>query len=423
MDSTQTLTIAGGTSFAAPIFAGFIAILNQAQHVTGQGNINPQLYSLAANPGSNPSPFHDITSGTIACVAGATNCMAANQSSYPATSGYDQATGLGSIDLKALMDAWPASSTAKLQATEISLQPWEKNVAPGDTAKIYVRVGPPYTDQPTTLPTGDVSVLVDGTVVAPSLTFTDIDTTYSQEGVYFSFIAPSTSGSHLIVAKYPGDATHSPATATTAVMVGNVQASGSMILSVGNLTVANGSTGSTDVTVTPSGYNGTLFWSLSATSTSATSLTGCFGIAPLTVDNFSQTKLTIGIGSACNAPTPSNRGVFRTLGQHASTIGHRSFDWHNAPASAVYASLLLCGCLASRRRKWRSLLVLIILLVPIAGMNLIGCGGGGGSNSNPTTPTTPTTPSTATTYSLTLTGTDSVNTSLTASTTFTLTVK
>jgi hypothetical protein len=51
-----------------------------------------------------------------------------------------------------------------------------------------------------------------------------------------------------------------------------------------------------------------------------------------------------------------------------------------------------------------------------AGAGLTGCGGGGSN-----TGTSPTTPSTAN-YSITLTGTDSVNSSITASTTFSLTV-
>ncbi|MGI4827402.1 MAG: S53 family peptidase, partial [Janthinobacterium lividum] len=39
----------GGTSFAAPVMAGLLAVLNQATHSTGQGNINPTLYALASN--------------------------------------------------------------------------------------------------------------------------------------------------------------------------------------------------------------------------------------------------------------------------------------------------------------------------------------------------------------------------------------
>jgi subtilisin family serine protease len=56
-DNNQ-ITTAGGTSFAAPIFAGFVAILNGVEHTTGQGNINPILYNLASNPTSSLVQMH-----------------------------------------------------------------------------------------------------------------------------------------------------------------------------------------------------------------------------------------------------------------------------------------------------------------------------------------------------------------------------
>ena len=63
----------------------------------------------------------------------------------------------------------------------------------------------------------------------------------------------------------------------------------------------------------------------------------------------------------------------------------------------------------------------MMLLLFVAGANMIGCGGGG-NNTGPsaTAPTSP--PASATNYTVTLTGTDSVNGLITASTTFTLTV-
>ena len=68
---TMDLTVAGGTSFTVPIFAGMVAMINQATNSTGQGLVNPTLYTLAANSTTYASVFHDITSGTNACTAGA----------------------------------------------------------------------------------------------------------------------------------------------------------------------------------------------------------------------------------------------------------------------------------------------------------------------------------------------------------------
>jgi subtilase family serine protease len=75
----------GGTSAAAPLWAAVIAVSSE---VCGSalGFVNPTLYSLAA---SHPSDFNDITSGD--------NDMTRTHSgAYPATAGYDMASGLGS---------------------------------------------------------------------------------------------------------------------------------------------------------------------------------------------------------------------------------------------------------------------------------------------------------------------------------------
>jgi subtilase family serine protease len=413
MDSNNQYTTAGGTSFATPIVAGFVAILNQVQQAAGQGNINPVLYGLAANPATYAAAFHDITSGTNACVPGAASCSTAGQSNYAATVGYDEATGLGSIDFNALATAWPSGSNMNLQPTIVTLYSTDPTPQPGenDPIQIYVSGGylPNRTYTPTS-PTGNVSVSVDGTLINPSLALAT-----NMIGVY-NFVAPATAGSHLIAVTYFGDATHSSSKAISSVLVGNVLASGGLSLAAGNLTIANGATGSTQVTVTPSaGYNGRVVWSLAASGNSAT-LSACFAIASLPVSNTSTTQLTIGIGTACNSPLPAVRGNFRPLGRGALAKDGTQEHRRSMPATAVYASLLICGLLAGRRRRICLPLLLAIVFLTVAGAGLTGCGSGGNN-----TGTSPTAPSTAN-YSMTLTGTDSVNTSITASTAFTLTV-
>ncbi len=108
--TTCTANEYGGTSFATPIFAGMIAIINQKQNSTGQGVASSTLYSLAANSSTYASAFHDIASGGNQCTAGSTYCSSAGASEYLATSGYDEATGLGSVDFNNLMNAWTGSS-------------------------------------------------------------------------------------------------------------------------------------------------------------------------------------------------------------------------------------------------------------------------------------------------------------------------
>lgn len=101
------LAVVGGTSVGAPAFAGIVALLNQKVGASGLGNINPTLYSLAA---SSPGAFHDITSGNnnVPCTAGSQGCPAAAplQYGFSAGAGYDQVTGLGSVDVTNLANAW-----------------------------------------------------------------------------------------------------------------------------------------------------------------------------------------------------------------------------------------------------------------------------------------------------------------------------
>lgn len=80
-----------GTSGAAPLWAAFAALTVASCNVSHRlGFINPVLYQLAALPqGAGSGYFNDVTTGN--------NDLAGNHSgTYPATSGYDMVTGLGS---------------------------------------------------------------------------------------------------------------------------------------------------------------------------------------------------------------------------------------------------------------------------------------------------------------------------------------
>src|ERR1035441_5990439 len=74
----------GGTSFAAPMWAAYIALVNQQLANNGKstiGFINPTIYAQNVTS-SYGTDFHDITSGS--------------SGSYSAVSGYDLVTGWGS---------------------------------------------------------------------------------------------------------------------------------------------------------------------------------------------------------------------------------------------------------------------------------------------------------------------------------------
>jgi subtilase family serine protease len=81
--TTCTANLYGGTSFAAPMWAGYLSLLNQKEAAAGHksvGFINPAIYAAGLSKNYD-SDFHDITVGS---------------NGYPATTGYDLATGWGS---------------------------------------------------------------------------------------------------------------------------------------------------------------------------------------------------------------------------------------------------------------------------------------------------------------------------------------
>ncbi|MEO6325044.1 MAG: peptidase, partial [Thermoanaerobaculia bacterium] len=92
----KSWTAAGGTSVAAPIWAGFLAQVNAARVSAGRprlGAANATLYAAAAG---RSTPYNDVLEGKndYAGVAG-----------FAATKGWDAATGLGSADVARLVKA------------------------------------------------------------------------------------------------------------------------------------------------------------------------------------------------------------------------------------------------------------------------------------------------------------------------------
>lgn len=208
-DSSNTnLTVAGGTSFAAPVLAGMLAIINDKLGSTGQGVINSTLYTLAANSATYAAAFHDITSGGNQCTAGTSICSTAGASQYPATTGYDEASGLGSVDLFNLLTAWPSSSS--LEPSKTTLSAATTTPAPGANDAITITVTSGSTSS-TATPTGTLTVTVDGTLQTSSLALVNGSATYT-----FSSMTP---GAHVIAATYSGDSTYAPSTGSLTVTV------------------------------------------------------------------------------------------------------------------------------------------------------------------------------------------------------------
>jgi subtilase family serine protease len=333
--TASNLTIAGGTSFAAPIFAGMLAIIAQSKGVTtGMGLVNPTLYTLAASSAYGTA-FHDITSGNNACTNGTAYAVAftsagavsqfgpacASTGLYATGTGYDMATGLGSVDLNNLLTAWP------------------------------------------------------GTTAAAPAKFT---------------------------------------------------------LSAAAATITDGSTGTATITITPvGGYKGTVSLSLTGNplinyacfTTASGTVTGT-SAATATVTIYTTTSSAASASSVC--PTGA-QALLQTGGKVASVEAPPQPGHHvpgELPAGIAAAGLLAIGFAGRRSRRLRGAIAVAVLA--IAGFGLAGCGsggsgtgvGGGGTTTPP--PTGGTAPKG--TYTITVTGEDTV-TGLQASTTFSLTLQ
>ncbi len=110
------IIVFSGTSAAAPFMAGIVGLLDEGAQ-TKEGNLNPQLYQMAT---TTPAVFHDVTvssSGVASCtlatpsmcnnsIPGATG-QSGGQAGYLVAAGYDQVTGLGSLDIGNFVDNFP----------------------------------------------------------------------------------------------------------------------------------------------------------------------------------------------------------------------------------------------------------------------------------------------------------------------------
>jgi len=136
-DSSGSFSVVGGTSVAAPTFSAILALINESLGSPGLGNVNPNLYKFA---GTSPSSFHDVTTGNnnVPCASGTLNCPAGtSQIGFSAGTGYDQVTGLGSVDADKLATAWAATVAASFT---LATNAQSFNVSQGASIDVTVNV-------------------------------------------------------------------------------------------------------------------------------------------------------------------------------------------------------------------------------------------------------------------------------------------
>ncbi|HET9180120.1 MAG TPA: Ig-like domain repeat protein [Terriglobia bacterium] len=244
----------GGTSLSAPAFAGIMALVNQK---TGerQGNANFVLYPLAAAAAQNGNDcasntsavgksscvLYDTVNGknasgttitpgnnSVACVAGSPNCKAPTGypygilvnpagSSNPAwttATGYDLATGLGSVNAANMVNNW-SSVSFHSSGTTLGLMPTTLTHGQQVTATISV------TSSAGT-PTGDVELMGNPVTAAnPSgSSNVGIETfTLSSGGTVSGSTNMLPGGTYNVFAHYAGDGTNGSSDSTPPISV------------------------------------------------------------------------------------------------------------------------------------------------------------------------------------------------------------
>jgi subtilase family serine protease len=226
--SAGTLFTVGGTSAAAPCFAGILALLNQflvqnnVQAKSGVGNINPKLYGLAAS--ATPAVFHDVTAGDniVPCQEGTPDCVE-GKFGYTAGPAYDLVTGLGSVDaynLVTTLSGIPVSATTMtLSATPAVISSAGYSVL---TTTVKAASG-------TASPTGTVSFTLNGSMVGGGQLSGSGGTSTASIKIFGGQLLAA---ANTIQASYSGSPTFTASSASAALTLGAPPAASAVTVSV-----------------------------------------------------------------------------------------------------------------------------------------------------------------------------------------------
>ncbi len=414
LSSTNTLNVYGGTSLVAPSFAGILALVEQklgGAPNAGLGNVNPVLYGLANGP-TYTSIFHDITSGnnSVPCVQGTPNCPNGGSIGYTAGTGYDQASGLGTLDVLHLVNGWstaiPAGTGSALGAgltTTTLTTTGSRCGATTGTLALTVAVAA-YAASST--PTGTVQFLVDNAAVGAPQPLAGGAVAYTLNTTGLS------SGGHTISAVYSGDSAFagskgtllaSDGTLASVDVVSTTKPDFSLSPCTGAVSVLPGAVApSFTFTLTPfQGFTGTV--ALTAVNNSSAHATTAFTLSPVTLNSASGATtafvLTASASSTSSAATAQLKPGPRHPGSGPEPrYGPRYPTWYATGSGAALACIFVL--IAPRRRRWGTLLAAIL---SVGALTAIGCSNTSTTGATTTTPSSQLTPTPAGTYTFTIT--------------------
>jgi subtilase family serine protease len=277
--TTCTANEYGGTSFATPMWAGYLALVNEQAVANGNpvlGFINPSIYTIGASS-SYDSDFHDITSGS---------------NGYSATTGYDLATGWGSPNGSGLLNALAGSSTPSFT---LASSPSSVTITQGNSGTSAITV----TDLGGF--SGSVTLAASGLPSGVTAAFSTNPTTSTST---LTLTASSTATTGTATVTITGTSGSLTATTTVSLTVNAVSSPNfSVSASPASVTVTQGSSGTSTITVTSTGgFN-------SATTLSASGLpsgiTATFSTNPVTppANGTATSTLTLTASSSATVGT------------------------------------------------------------------------------------------------------------------------
>ncbi|HEV2197935.1 MAG TPA: protease pro-enzyme activation domain-containing protein [Candidatus Acidoferrum sp.] len=270
---------AGGTSFASPIMAGIQALINQKAGGP-QGNPAPVYYQLAAAEyGSSGSSscnsnngnaagagciFYDVTMGDMDVDCTGPNCFLSDGSvgvlstsdtsfapAYGTTTGWDFATGIGTVNAANLVNNWPGSATQP--GFLLSASPSSLSILQGTSGSTTISINPLNGFS------GSVTLAASGVPNGVSATFGTNPATASS---VLTLSAAGTATTGTLTVTITGTSNSLTSTTTLSLAV-NPQGNFTLSASPSSLTIIQGASGTSSITVNPQGgFNGTV--SLSA---------------------------------------------------------------------------------------------------------------------------------------------------------------
>jgi subtilase family serine protease len=298
--TTCTANDYGGTSFAAPMWAGYIALVNQQLANNGEptiGFINPTIYSQSVTSAYG-TEFHDITSGT--------------SGSFSAVTGYDLVTGWGSPNGTGLINALAPTSTSP--NFTISASPASVSVVQGNngTSTITTAVSGGFNSA--------IALTASGQPSGVTVSFSPASIAAPGSGTSTMTIAVASTtaaGTYPITVTGTGGSVTQNATVTltvTTVAAGNFTLSASPT----SLTITRSSHGTTTVTIHPTnGFAGSVTLSASGLGTGVTA-----SFSPNPATGTSTLTLTASSSATTGTRTVTITGVSGTLSQ-TTTISLR----------------------------------------------------------------------------------------------------